>query len=140
MQPSRPSLAYEELRSMLSPLFRDAGLQLVVLFGSTARGRAGRRSDVDLAFLFDRPCNTVQLGLEVTRLLHTNAVDVVDLRTASPLLRFAALRDGKPLYERSPGTFLSSYSLAFRMYVDTKKLRDAQLSAIRNYLARMTHV
>jgi hypothetical protein len=72
----------------------------------------------------------------VTRLLRSDAVDIVDLRTASPLLKYAALRDGKLLYERSPGLYLSAFSLAFRRYIDTKKLRDARRSAIRDYLAR----
>ena len=110
-------------------------MQLAVLFGSIARDQAGPRSDIDLAFLYDAPVDALKLTNDVTRLLRTDAVDVVDLRRASPLLAFAALRDGKALYERSDGIFLSSLSLAFRRFVDTKKLRDAGRSAIQAYLA-----
>jgi predicted nucleotidyltransferase len=118
------------------PLYRDAGLQLVVLFGSAARGQTGPRSDIDLAVLYDGRIDPVELTNRITQLLKTDAADVVDLRAASPLLQMAALRDGVVLYERSPGTFLTAYSLAFRRYVDTRKLREAQAAAIRSYLAR----
>ncbi len=38
------------------------------------------------------------------------------------------------LYEREPGMFNEFYSLAFRIYVDTSKLRDVQAKAIQQFL------
>jgi hypothetical protein len=61
-------------------------------------------------------------------------VDVVDLRSANPLLRFSVAQKGRPLYERSPGMFNEFCSLAFRMYVDSKKLRDGQAKVIKDFL------
>jgi hypothetical protein len=40
------------------------------------------------------------------------------------------------LYERSQGEFNAFFSLAFRRYVDTKKLRDMQAAAIQKMLLR----
>ena len=60
--------------------------------------------------------------------------DVVDLRRASPLLKFSVAAHGKVLYERAPGVHAEFYSLAFRMYCDTKKLRDATAESIGLYL------
>jgi len=135
MQSQTVVLTIEDIRSRLEPLSHDTGLQLIVLFGSLAKGRRSLRSDMDLAFLYDMPFDIVQLTNRVSQLLRSDAIDVVDLRTASPLLKYSAMRYGKALYERSPGIFSSFYSLAFRRYVDTKKLRDAQRLAVRNYLA-----
>ncbi len=135
MQSRTAILSIEDIRSRLEPLYHDSGLQLIVLFGSLAKGRRNRRSDIDLAFLYDVPFDIVQVTNRVSQLLRSDAIDVVDLRTASPLLKFSAMQDGKALYERSPGIFSSFYSIAFRRYVDTKKLRDAQRLAVRNYLA-----
>jgi predicted nucleotidyltransferase len=103
----------------------------VLLFGSSATGKAHRHSDIDLAFSFDRDIDILALTNDVIRLLHNDNVDVIDLRHVSPLLRFSAARNGRLLYERSQGEFNAFFSLAFRRYVDTKKLRDMQAAAIK---------
>ncbi len=38
----------EELRAIIAPIARKYGVSRVFLFGSTARGTAGRESDIDL--------------------------------------------------------------------------------------------
>jgi predicted nucleotidyltransferase len=137
----------EEIRERLRPLLNPPtppiekggeggfeGLQLVLLFGSVMSGIVHKQSDIDLAFLFDKPVDILALTNRVIKLLHTDNVDVIDLRRASPLLRFSAVKNGSPIYERSPGVFNEFCSLAFRMYADTKKLRDAQAKAIRYFL------
>jgi hypothetical protein len=93
-----------------------------------------KRSDLDLAFLFEKPVDILSLTNRVIRLLHTDSVNVVDLRRASPLLRYSAAKNGRLLYEKREGLFNDFYSLAFRMYIDTKKLRDAQKVGIAQYL------
>src|SRR3990172_6207758 len=110
----------DEIRERLTPLFHDEELRLVLLFGSVATGGVHRRSDIDLAFLYDRPVDLLALTNNVIRLLKTDNVDVVDLRRAVPLLKFSAARQGKVLYEKTPGIFHEFYSLAFRMYGDMK--------------------
>jgi len=124
----------EVLKDKLSPIFKEKGLRLVILFGSAVSGKINKNSDIDIAFLFDNPVDILELTNAVIRLLHTDNVDVVDLRRASPLLKFSAIKKGKPLYEREPGIFNEFSSLAFRMYIDTKKLRDAHAITISNFL------
>ncbi len=123
----------EILQESLSPLYSDRGLQLVILFGSLVSGKTHRQSDIDLAFLFDKPADTVTLAAKVIRLLNTDQVEVVDLRRANPLLQFRVAKEGKRLYEREPGLFPSFSSLAFRRYVDTKKLREALRMLIQHF-------
>ena len=134
MPTSAKLLSPEEIKTRLSPLFGREELRLVLLFGSAASGRTHRGSDIDLAFLFDAPPDILELTNDVTRLLHTSTVDVVDLQRASPLLTFAAVQGGTVLFERSPGIFNEFYSLAFRRFVDTKKLREAQATYIHSFL------
>lgn len=124
----------EEIARKLAPIFEEKELLLALLFGSGASGKAHRRSDIDLAFLFGTPVDILMLTNRVIKLLHADTVDVVDLRRASPLIRFSAVKNSRVLYERKPGTFNEFYSLVFRMYVDTKKLRDAQEIYIKNSL------
>ncbi|MGQ9647616.1 MAG: type VII toxin-antitoxin system MntA family adenylyltransferase antitoxin [Thermodesulfobacteriota bacterium] len=125
----------EEIKERLAPLFKDKELQLASVFGSAVSGELKKqRSDIDLAFLFDKPVDILALTNRVIRLLHFDDVDVIDLRRASPLLRFSSVKNGKLIYERSPGLFHEFFSLTFRRYVDTKKLRDAQTKLIRHFL------
>lgn len=124
----------KEIKSKLSPLFKERGLRLVILFGSAVSGKAHRNSDIDIAFLFERPVDILELTNTVIRLLHVNNVDIVDLRKANPLLKFSVVRKGKLLFEKNSGVFNEFCSLAFRMYVDTKKLREGHAVFIKNYL------
>ena len=127
-------ISIEEIRQKLAPVFKHPELRLALLFGSTLSGKLREQSDVDLAFLYNRPEDVVALTNSVIRLLHTDNVDVVDLKKANPLLKFAIAKNCKILYEKKQGMFNEFYSLAFRMYVDTKKLRSAQETAIRRFL------
>jgi predicted nucleotidyltransferase len=122
------------IEQALTSLFLRPDLQLVILFGSTAKDLTHRDSDIDLAFLFDGPADVLELTNEASRLLGSDRVDVVDLRRASPLLGHAAATEGRLIYERVAGSFQVFRSLAFRRYVDTKKLRDARAGVVRNFL------
>ena len=128
------TISIEALREKLTPILQDKGLQLVFLFGSAVSGKVHKKSDIDLAFLFDTPCNILTLTNKVIKFLHTDNVDIVDLKRASPLMKFSVVRNGILIYEREQSVFNEFYSLAFRMYVDTKKLRDAQTTAIKYFL------
>ena len=123
-----------EIKEKLSSLFKEEALQIVLLFGSQSSGQVHPESDIDLGFLYDEPVDLLDLTNKVIQLLHKDRVDVVDLRRANPLLCYSAVRQGKLLFERSPGLFNSFFSLSFRRYVDTKKLRDARQRAIDNFL------
>ncbi|MBU1207491.1 MAG: nucleotidyltransferase domain-containing protein [Proteobacteria bacterium] len=131
---SQRSYAISEIKEKLAPLFKEEGLQMVLLFGSQGSGRVHPESDIDLGFLYDEPVDLIDLTNKVTLLLHTDRVDVIDLRRANPLLCFSAAGQGKLLYERLPGQFNIFYSLSFRRYIDTKKLRDARKRVIQHFL------
>ena len=124
----------DEIRKKLALLFEEEGLKLVLLFGSAAAGTAHRKSDIDLGFLFKKPVDLLALTNRVIRLLHTDCVDVVDLRRASPLLGFSVAKKGRLLYESSSGVYNEFCSLAFRRYVDSKKLRDRRAEVIQRFL------
>lgn len=127
-------LTIEEIRERLVPLFKEKDLRLILLFGSALTGAAHKKSDIDLAFLFDGPVDILTITNRVIRLLHFDNVDVIDLKRASPLLKFSAVQKGRLLYEKFPGVFNEFCSLAFRMYVDSKKLRDGRAEVIKDFL------
>lgn len=134
MEELRKMLTIEEIRERLVPLFKEKDLRLILLFGSALTGTVHKKSDIDLAFLFDRPVDILSITNSVIRLLHTDKVDVIDLKHASPLLKYSVAEKGRLLYEKSPGMFFEFYSLAFKEYVDTRKLREARETSIKYFL------
>jgi predicted nucleotidyltransferase len=110
----------DEIKERLKPLFKEEELELILLFGSVASRISHKKSDIDLAFLFDKPLDILALTNKVIKLLHTDNVDVVDLKRANPLLKFSIAKNGKLLYERSPGLFNEFYSFAFRRYIESR--------------------
>ena len=65
--------------------------KLVILFGSKARGTAGKQSDTDVAVLADHPLTLHEkngLGERIAKKLAVSdeRVDVIDLWDAPPLL------------------------------------------------------
>jgi predicted nucleotidyltransferase len=111
-------------------------VELVVLFGSVARGRSRADSDLDVAVRCDGPADLDALYLLLAPRVATSLLDLVDLRRTGSLLAFHVARHGQVLYERDPGAFRSFQSLASRRYCDTDKLRRAQRRSIHAFLER----
>jgi predicted nucleotidyltransferase len=111
-------------------------VELVVLFGSAATGRARARSDVDVAVRCTGPADLDVLYRVLAPRIGTDRLDLVDLRRASPLLMMAVARSGHLLFEKRPGVYRQFQALASRRYCDTEKLRRAQRRAIHAFLAR----
>lgn len=131
------ALALESLPEHLGDLPASLpDLRLLVLFGSAVKGRAGSKSDLDVAVLCDGPADLDALYLTLAPRLRTARLDIVDLRVAGPILAFEVARSGLLLFEKSAGLFRQFQSLASRRYADTKKLREAQRRAIQVFLQR----
>jgi len=93
-------MAVDALRGALEPL---ASVRLAVLFGSRARGTSGGRSDFDVGLLLADGCRDEWARAEAALGRATGrSVDVIDLASAPPLLRFEIARDGQVIIEREP--------------------------------------
>ena len=124
-----------KLRETIAARFSKPDVQLVVLFGSRAKGGAGTESDYDIAVQLDGAADLIALTNEVTQLLGVTDVDLVDLRRANSLLLMHVATSGVVLHEREPGLFRRFQSLAYRRYWETAKFRGAQKRALEVFLA-----
>lgn len=77
------------------------GLDLLLVFGSVARGTASARSDLDIAFVGD--VDPLELAARMS-LVAGREVDVVDASRAPVPLLDAVVRDGIVVFERRPGS------------------------------------
>jgi predicted nucleotidyltransferase len=82
-----------------------SGLNLLVLYGSRARGDAHNRSDWDFAYEADADFDPDALLATLAEHLRADRIDLVDLSRAGALLRYRVARDGVVIYERHARRF-----------------------------------
>ena len=127
----------ETIRRVAQRIGRDIEAELIVLFGSTRRIEERPPEDLDLAVLARVPLDTLALTNRFIQALRFQAVDLVDLQRADPVLLAQVARDGLPLYQARSGVFAEFASLAARKFADTRKFRDAEREQIRTYVNRV---
>jgi predicted nucleotidyltransferase len=130
----QPYKSLPSITEQLRPLVDVFDLRLVVLFGSSARGRARQDSDLDIGVLVKHPLSTTQrakLWNDLSRLFQAE-VDLTVLNHVEPLLGYQVARDGVLLFESEPRVWEGWKSYAVRQFWDTRKYRDA----LKEYLTR----
>jgi len=113
---------------------RQQGLQLLVLFGSRARGDASAQADWDFGYVADGSADVLALVAALAAIVGTERVDVVDLGRASGLLRFRAARDGVLVYESAPGVFDRFRFEAARFWFDAESVLRPAYEAVLDRL------
>ena len=81
------------------------GLDLLILFGSRARGDARPGADWDFGYLADEVADVPALRAALVEVLDNDHIDLVDLGRASGLLRYRAACDGLLVYEARSDLF-----------------------------------
>lgn len=94
------------------------GLDLLILFGSRARGDSRPGADWDLGYLADATADVPGLLAGLVEALADDRVDLVDLRRAGGLLRYRAARDGVLLHEAEAEAFDRFRLEAVRFWCD----------------------
>lgn len=134
-----------EIVPALEAVFRDRpGVLSAYLFGSHARGRPHRESDVDVAVLLDRDRyldpedrfeERVRIGSEVVGALHRNEVDVVVLNDAPPLLGRHVVTEGRRVHCRDPEADREYVRIVQMLAADLapflERMRALKLDALR---------
>jgi predicted nucleotidyltransferase len=111
---------------------RHPGLSLLVLIGSRALGVEHERSDWDFGALGTADLDLLSLRADLSDALRTDAVDMVDLRRASAVLRRDAATSGRVLVERTEGAFVEFQVEAISFWCDVEPvLREAHADVLR---------
>ncbi len=105
-------------------------LRLFLLFGSRAQGVARKESDWDFGYIGEGDFDSLPLYTELSLLLKTDSIDLVDLRRASALLRFRAVRDGKLVYEASKGQYQRFWLEVVNFWCENEELFKREYKGI----------
>ncbi len=109
----------KEQKKKVNKLAKKYGLELVLLFGSFANGKAHKNSDLDIAVLGEKNISFeeyLDLTGELSKIFHKN-IDLAVLNEANPLLLFQVSKDSILLHG-SPGDFMEFKLYAFHRYND----------------------
>jgi predicted nucleotidyltransferase len=114
---------------------RHPALELLVLFGSRARGEELPGSDWDFGFHGSQGLDRDGLFVDLVTSCGSDEVDLVDLDRAGGLVRYRACRDGSPLYERTPGVFQHFWLETVRFWCDAEPVLRRGFDDVLNGLA-----
>lgn len=125
-----------DLQTVAELARKTPGLDLLVLFGSRARGDSHPGSDWDLGYLAGPELDFYGLLARLVLLLGTDRIDLVNLSRASGLLRFRAVSEGKTLFESSDGVFESFAFEAISYWCDMGPIIRQGYETVLQELAR----
>jgi predicted nucleotidyltransferase len=121
-------------------LARRYGIELIILFGSRARGDARPGSDLDVGVLFAprRVPTPRQLSALEARMLDLLQDDVhlVLLNFVNPELRLAAAREGQVLYRRGNAAWTRFIVQNLHLLHDSRRLRQYDNDLIERFLEK----
>jgi len=119
------------VREVISQLAtRAAGLHLLVLHGSRARGDARAGSDWDLAYLADGTFDPDAFLADLVLALGTDRIDLSLLNGASGLFRYRVARDGEPVFEAREGVFHRFWMDAVTFWCDAEPVLRSGYEAV----------
>jgi uncharacterized protein len=118
---------------ILAALQMIDGLELAVVFGSVAQGNARFDSDLDIAVRYVAPLNADEKFTLIRALGAASGrpVDLIDLRTAGPIVARQALTGGKRIFG-SDTSFATQLSRTLIDYADFAPLIERTLRERRD--------
>jgi len=114
----------KNLKPKINNLAKKYNLSLVILYGSHARGKVHKESDIDIAVLGARPIpfeKLIDLNNEFAEIFKVKEIDVKSLHNTNFLFRYQVMYKGILLYGKSYN-YNSFKSYAFRDYYDSQDL------------------
>ena len=117
------STVTRELSLVEGVRFEIPGVVGIYLFGSAAAGEMRADSDIDLAVLLDTPVPAAQLWSLAQKLAVSvgHDVDLIDLQSASTVMRAQVISKGKRLYCANE---LLCSNFEDRVYADYARLNE----------------
>lgn len=122
---------------------RENNIELLIVFGSQASGKIHPASDIDVAIKFRQEAEISKLKLiyKLNDLFSGKNIDLVIFGAdTDPLLLYEIFFNGRLLYEKYPDLFDKERLRAWKLYIDTEKLRLMQRKYLKEFVRKMRNV
>ena len=99
----------------INEIVEKYNLKLLVYFGSYGTEYYNNESDIDIAYLSDNDLSfeeKISLLEDLIKFHKKSEIDLVDLKSAEPILRFEIAKNGRAFYEKEDNLF-ERYSLFY---------------------------
>lgn len=128
----------EQKNGLIKKIAGKHSLDLIVLFGSQAKNKAIKESDIDIGIYrksgldFDKKMNIFK---DLSELFGSNNIDVSIISSNSPLLMYSILKNGKVLYEKENNLVNKLRFYAWKLLAESKSFRDHSFSLLKNKIS-----
>ncbi len=123
---------------------KENNIELLIVFGSQAStGKIHPASDIDVAVKFRQGAEISKLKLiyRLDDLFHGKNIDLVIFGAdTDPLLLYEIFFNRRLLYEKYPDLFDKERLRAWKLYIDTEKLRLMQRKYLKEFVRKMRNV
>ncbi|MFH1890380.1 MAG: nucleotidyltransferase domain-containing protein [Candidatus Kuenenbacteria bacterium] len=121
-------------KQKISEIAKDHGIKMMVVFGSQVSGKIHQGSDLDIGILLNQEPDSyhrlLDVQSELKKVFPEFDIDARYLHNVTPYFLFEAVYRGKLLYG-SNYEYVKLCAKAFKIYVDTKSLRDLRDEIIK---------
>lgn len=129
----------EKIGQKIKEIAMNHGLDLVMLFGSYAKGRAIEESDIDIGIFSKTSILTLEdqivLNKEFSELFKDNKIDISIISSNNPVLMYNILKYGKILYTTENKLIDMLKLYAWKLLAESKSFRDRSFSILKSRIA-----
>ncbi|MFA6315670.1 MAG: nucleotidyltransferase domain-containing protein [Candidatus Paceibacterota bacterium] len=123
------------VKSKATELAQKYDVDMIVLFGSRADNTATSKSDVDIAYVKDKPLSfndQLVIGSELAVFFGTEAADVVYLNRASPAFMYQIMKKAQLLFSNNISIFPDFFSYAIKRLHENMFLYNLKFTRLRH--------
>ncbi len=127
----------------IKSLCKRNNIELLILFGSSAGDNPESARDIDIAIKLKKETRPSKLDLlyQLDNFSDGKKIDLVILNIdTDPLLLHEVYSNGKCIYEKKEGIFTREKLRAWKLYLDTEKIRAMRSKYLKKYMRKASNV
>lgn len=128
------------LSDNLEKFIKNYNIKLMYVFGSYAKEKNNRNSDLDIAILLNcdyNPFDKLYLLGDLTDILKRDDIDLVILNSSSSVLKYQVIKHGKAVFMESEDIRVDFEVGVLKEYMDMEYFRRTQMKYINKWIDKV---